>query len=168
MKNFIGLIFLSGYNIRLAERDYWSVDPDLRCDTFCETMSRNRFFEIKPFRSLSESRMTRVDQLYDLPNEKIQQFGIAHEDLSINESMGPYYGRQSSKQFIRAKSIRFRQKLWLLASATRVLIKLKLIKEGQIEVMNLWGYTLLKMLWKFIKIQNTTVFTSATSFEAIH
>ena len=113
MKNFIGLIFLSGYNIRLAERDYWSVDPDLRCDTFCETMSRNRFFEIKPFfhaadnRSLSESRMTKVDQLYDLPNKKIQQFGIAHEDLSINESMGPYYGRHSSKQFIRAKSIRF-------------------------------------------------------------
>ena len=113
MKNFIGLIFLSGYNIRLAERDYWSVEPDFRCDTFCETMSRNRFFEIKPFlhaadnRSLSESRMTKVDQLYDLPNEKIQQFGIAHEDLSINESMGPYYGRHSSKQFIRAKSIRF-------------------------------------------------------------
>ena len=76
-------------------------------------MSRNRFFEIKPFlhaadnRSLSESRMTKVDQLYDLPNEKIQQFGIAHEDLSINESMGPYYGHHSSKQFIRAKSIRF-------------------------------------------------------------
>ena len=113
MKNFIGLIFLSGYNIRLAEQDYWSVEPDFRCDTFCETMSRNRFFEIKPFlhaadnRSLSESRMTKVDQLYDLPNKKIQQFGIAHEDLSINESMGPYYGRHSSKQFIRAKSIRF-------------------------------------------------------------
>ena len=26
LKNFIGLIFLSGYNIRLAEQDYWSVD----------------------------------------------------------------------------------------------------------------------------------------------
>ena len=41
LKNFIGLIFLSGYKIRLAERDYWSVDPDLKCDTFCETMSIN-------------------------------------------------------------------------------------------------------------------------------
>ena len=40
LKNFIGLIFLSSYNIRLAEQDYWSVDLDLRCDTFCETMSR--------------------------------------------------------------------------------------------------------------------------------
>ena len=48
-KNFIGLIFLSGYNIRLTEQDYWSVDPDLRCDTFCETMSRSRLSEIKSF-----------------------------------------------------------------------------------------------------------------------
>ena len=29
LKNFTGLIFLSGYKIRLAERDYWSADPDL-------------------------------------------------------------------------------------------------------------------------------------------
>ena len=102
LKNFIGLIFLSGYNIRLAERDYWSVDPDLRCDTFCETMSRNRFFKIQ---SLSESRMAKVEPLYDLLNEKIQQFGITHEDLGIDESMVPYYGRHSCKQFIRAKLI---------------------------------------------------------------
>ena len=62
LKNFIGLIFLSGYNIRLAERSYWSVDPDLRCNEFCETMSRSQYFEIKSFlhaaenQSLSESR----------------------------------------------------------------------------------------------------------------
>ena len=42
LNNFIGLTFLSVYNIRLAERDYSSVDPDRRCDKFCETMSRNR------------------------------------------------------------------------------------------------------------------------------
>ena len=87
LKNFKGLIFLSGYNIRLAERDSWSVDPDLRCDAFCGAMSRNRFFGIKSFlhaddhQSLSESRMTKVETLYDLLNEKNQQFGIAHEDL---------------------------------------------------------------------------------------
>ena len=88
LKNFIGLIFLSGYNIRLAERDYWSVDPDLRCDTFCETMSRNRFFEIKSFlhtadnQSLNELRMAKVEPLYDFLNEKIHQFGITHENLN--------------------------------------------------------------------------------------
>ena len=47
MMQFIGLIFLSGYNIRLSERDYCSTDPDLRCDAFCSTMSRNRFLKLK-------------------------------------------------------------------------------------------------------------------------
>ena len=47
LKSFVGLNFLLGYNIRLAERDYWNVDLDLRCDTFWETMSRNQFFEMK-------------------------------------------------------------------------------------------------------------------------
>ena len=43
------MIFLSGYNIRLSKRDYWNPDLDLRCGAFCETMNRNRFFEIKLF-----------------------------------------------------------------------------------------------------------------------
>ena len=34
LNNFIELIFLSDYNIPLAERYYWSVDLDLRCDIF--------------------------------------------------------------------------------------------------------------------------------------
>ena len=115
LKNFIGLTFLSGYNIRLAEQDYWGVDPDLRCDTFCETMNGNRFFEIKLFlhaadnRSLSKSRMVKVEPLCDLLNKNIQQFGTAHDDISIDESMVLYYGCHSCKQFIPAKPIRFAQ-----------------------------------------------------------
>ena len=71
MMQFIGLIFLSAYNIRLSERDYWSTDPDLRCDAFCTTMSRNRFLEIKAVlhaannRCLSHCRMAKVKPLYD-------------------------------------------------------------------------------------------------------
>ena len=44
MFNFLGLTFLSGYNIRLSKKDYWSIDPDLCCDAIPETMTRNRFF----------------------------------------------------------------------------------------------------------------------------
>ena len=116
LQNFIGLIFLSGYNIRLAERDKWSVDLDLRCDTFCETKSRNQFFEIKSFlhasdkQSFCESRMAKVDPLYDLLNKKIQQFGTAHENFSINYLMVTYGGCHSRKQFIRTKPIRFEYK----------------------------------------------------------
>ena len=79
LKNFIGLIFLSGCNIRLVELDYWSVDPDLRCDIFCEMMRRNRFFEIKSFfhaaenQFLSKSRMAKAELLYNVLKKKNQQ-----------------------------------------------------------------------------------------------
>ena len=101
-----------GNNIRLAELDYWSVDPDLRCDPFGEIMNRNQFFENKSFlraadnQSLSESHMIKVKPLYDLLNEKSQQFGIAHEDLRNDEPMVPYHDRHSCKQFIHARPIR--------------------------------------------------------------
>ena len=54
----------------LEESDYRGVVSDLRCDTFCETMSRNRFFEIKSFfnaaynQSLSEPYMAKVEPLH--------------------------------------------------------------------------------------------------------
>ena len=89
--------------MRLSEEDYWSIDLDLHCDAFPETMRRNRFFELKSFlhaadnHSLSDSRMTKVELLCNLLNQKLQAYGIFHEDLSIDESMVPYYGRHSCK-----------------------------------------------------------------------
>ena len=70
--------------------------------------------------------MAKVEALYDLLNKKIQQFGIAHEDLSIDELMVPHYGRHSCKQFIRAKPICFKYKLWVLSSATEVPYKIEI------------------------------------------
>ena len=92
--------------------------------------------------------MAKVEPLYDLLNKKIQQFGIAHEELSIDESMVLYYGHHSCKQYIRAKPIRFGYKLWELAS----------VKNAQLS----------KMLWKFVKIQKITAITLTTSFQAVH
>ena len=117
MMNFVGLLSLSGYNIRKSQRDYWSIDPDLVCNSFQETMSRNRFDKIKSVFHVADnsfleqdSRMAEVKPLYDLLNTKIVQFGIVHESLSIDESMVPL-GRHSCKQFMRAKPIRFTFKL---------------------------------------------------------
>ena len=67
-----------------------------------------------------------MEPLYDLLNKKIQQFGIVHEDLSIDDSMVLYYGRHSCKHFIRAKPIRFGYKLWVLASATGLTYKIEI------------------------------------------
>ena len=89
-------------------------------------MSRTRFQHIKSYlhatdnQNIAETNMAKVEPLYQLLNEKFQRYGIFHENLSINESMVPYFGRHSCKQFIRGKPIRFDYKIWMLASNTGV------------------------------------------------
>ena len=137
--NFVGLLSLSGYNIRKSQRDYWSIDPDLVCNSFQETMSRNRFDKIKSVFHVADnsfleqdSRMAEVKPLYDLLNTKIVQFGIVHESLSVDESMVPL-GRHSCKQFMRAKPIRFTFKLQVLASSAGMPYHLHIYEGKPIE-----------------------------------
>ena len=124
MMKFIVIIFLSGYNKRTCETDYWSKSPDLECLIVASAMSRTRFQHIKSYlhaadnQNLSETKMAKIEPLYQILNEKFQRYGIFHENLSIDESMVPYFGRHSCKQFIRRKPIRFGYKIWMLASNT--------------------------------------------------
>ena len=126
MLHLVGLIFLYGYNIGLSEKDCWSINLDLCCDAFPETMTQNRFFELKSFfhaagnHSLCDSRMAKVKPFHNLLNQMLQVYGIFQKDLCIDESLVLYYGHQSGKQFICAEAIRFGYKLWVLASATRL------------------------------------------------
>ncbi|KRY27820.1 PiggyBac transposable element-derived protein 3, partial [Trichinella spiralis] len=48
---------------------------------------------------------------------KHRQFGIFHEQLSIDEGMVPYYGHHSCQMFIRSKPVRFGYKIWTMSSA---------------------------------------------------
>ena len=74
-------------------------------------MSRQRFRDIKRYlhvcdnMDLGTEKMAKVIPTYDVLNSKIQSFGIFYSQLSIDESMVPYFGKQSCKQFIRGKSI---------------------------------------------------------------
>lgn len=57
-------------------------------------------------------------------NERFMQHWHNEQDISIDErSMVPYYGRHSSKQFIRGKPIRFGFKVWCLNSRLGYLIQ---------------------------------------------
>ena len=93
MMKVIGIIFLSGYNKRTCETDYWSKSPDLECLIVASAMSRTRFQHIKSYlhaadnQNLSETKMAKIEPLYQILNEKFQRYGIFHENLSIDESM---------------------------------------------------------------------------------
>ena len=75
MYRFIGLLLLSGYNMRTSEKDYWSKSHDLSYSAFAETMSRNRFQKIKNViyaannQSLDSSKMVKIKPLYEFLNQ---------------------------------------------------------------------------------------------------
>ena len=113
IRRFIAIFILSGYNQPSELADYWSRAPDLELPLFANSISRNRFRSLKAYfhaadnQNLSDTKMAKVEPLYNMLNDKFQQFGILHERLSIDESMVPYFGQHSCKQYIRAKPIRF-------------------------------------------------------------
>ena len=123
-QNFIGIILLSGFNSRSNSHMYCETDPLVNCPAVSMTMSRNRFMEIKSALHaanndiLLKTRMAKVSPLYNILNEGLLQYGVFHEELSVDECMIPYYGHHSCKQYIRGKPIRFGYKCWITASAS--------------------------------------------------
>ena len=63
------------------------------------------------------NKIAKVAPVYTSVNATLAKFGAFHEDLSIDESMVPYFGRHSAKMFIRGKPIRFGYKLWSLCGS---------------------------------------------------
>ena len=123
MRQFLGLLLVSGYHSLPGENDYWSTAEDLTAPMFMRTMARDKFRAIKRYlhladnQHLSESKVAKVAPLYESLTNRFQQFGIFHEHLSIDEEMVPYHGHHSAKMFIRNKPIRFGFKLWMLCSS---------------------------------------------------
>ncbi|PSN30620.1 hypothetical protein C0J52_25634, partial [Blattella germanica] len=64
--------------------------------------------------------------LIDLLNENFRAHGGVHEELSIDESMIPYFGKHYAKQYIRGKPIRFGFKNWASCSASGHMISFKI------------------------------------------
>ena len=60
----------------------------------------------------------KVRPIFDVLNSGARFF-LPTEDpkYSIDECMVPYYGRHSTKQFIRGKPVRYGYKIWTLASS---------------------------------------------------
>lgn len=123
MMKFLGLLIISGYHSVPAENDYWSTSEDLEIPIFAKTMSRERFKSIKRYfhvadnNNLGDSKMAKILPLLQMLKDNCQKHGVFHEFLSIDESMIPYRGRHSAKQFIRNKPVRFGYKMWMMCSA---------------------------------------------------
>ncbi|XP_064083929.1 piggyBac transposable element-derived protein 3-like [Macrobrachium nipponense] len=123
IKKILGLMLMSGYHSVPSENDYWSTSEDLEIPIFPKTMSRDRFRSIKRYlpvadtSNLADSKIAKVLPLLEMLRERCQANGIFHEYLSIDESMIPYHGHHSTKQYLKNKPLRFGYKMWMLCSA---------------------------------------------------
>lgn len=125
IKIFLGILLLSGYHKLPRETMYWSVDEDICVPFVASSMSRNRFQQIKKYIHFADNsnlqksdKMSKLRPLMDTLNTNFRQWGIFHQNLSVDEAMIKYFGHHSSKQFIKGKPVRFGFKDWMLCSST--------------------------------------------------
>jgi len=120
LRLFFSVLFTSGYNPLLRRRMYWEHTDDVRNNAISNAMTRNRFDDIMRFLHVADNenlptgdKFGKVRPLFSSLNAKfLAAFPQQHHQLAIDESMVPYYGRHSAKQFIRGKPIRFGYKVW--------------------------------------------------------
>ncbi|KRY24656.1 PiggyBac transposable element-derived protein 3, partial [Trichinella britovi] len=124
IEQFFGILLFSGYHCVPSENAFWSTAEDMQVPLVSGSMSRSRFRELKKnFHTMDNTELLAGDKLgkisgvYDDLNNRLRQFGIFHEKLSIDEGMVPYYGHHTCKMFIRGKPIRFGYKIWTMSSA---------------------------------------------------
>ena len=121
---FMAILLVSGYNQVSRRCLHWSRDADVRNEAIANAMTRDRFDMLVRYvhlcdsASLGESdKFGKVRRLLSLLNECFLLYFLKERNLSIDESMIPYYGRHGAKQFIRAKPIGFGYKMWALTTA---------------------------------------------------
>ena len=102
---------------------FWEKEDDIGLSIVYESISRREFEELKSFIHFADNyslntidKFAKVRQLYDITNKTLKQFGFFHSHYSIDEQMVPYTGKNSSKQTIRTKTIRFGYKNFAICS----------------------------------------------------
>ena len=123
MRAFLAILFISGYNDLPRRRMYWEKQDDVINLAVSNAMSRTRFETIMRYLHLADNenlaqndKYAKVRPLFDLLNLRFGQYFPNEQNLSIDESMIPYYGKNSLKQHIKGKPIRFGYKQWVLAT----------------------------------------------------
>ena len=121
IRKILGILLLSEYHSLPEEHHYWSRQQYLGIAIVSNTMSRNRYYEIKKYlcfadnQNLTEGdKMSKIAPLYEMLNGDLFQFGIFNKLLSVYKSMVPCFGWRSAKIFMRGKPIRFGFKIWYL------------------------------------------------------
>ena len=116
LKLFSAVLILSGHRTYPRQTLYWSTDPNFECSFVRNSITKNRFKEIKKYLHFNnndaipencQDRCYKIRPLLDIFNENFQQFGYFGSRYSVDEKIVEYFGKHPMKQYIRGKPIRF-------------------------------------------------------------
>ena len=141
MRGVLAILLISGYMPLPSRRMFWENTDDVHNVAVSSIMSLNRFEEILRYLHFADNKklpkgdkMAKIRPLYSMLNERFLLFWPPEQDLDVDESMIPYYGRHSAKQFIRGKPIRFGFKLWCLNTRLGYLIQFEPYQGGGTQI----------------------------------
>ncbi|XP_064292998.1 piggyBac transposable element-derived protein 4-like [Plodia interpunctella] len=133
-KTFLGLLLLMG-TIKLNRlTDYWSTHYLFR---LCvrQFMSRDRFFLILRALNVQNNERTqsifKIKSLIDLFNDTIDSVYYPLRELTIDESLILWKGRLRFRQYITGKAHRYGIKLYILADANGIILKIHVYAGSQ-------------------------------------
>ena len=118
MKSFLAVLLLSGYVPYARRAMYWKMCLHSRNTIVVSLFTRNRFLNVLQYLHSADSnnlnpsdKFSRVNPLLRMMNESCLENFIPDKNISIDESMVPYYGRHGCKQYIQNKPFKFSYKL---------------------------------------------------------
>ena len=123
LKSFLAVLLLSGYIPYPRRSMYWEMSSDSRNTIVASLFTRNRFLDVLHYLHLADNnslnpsdKFSKKNPLFKVINESCLQNLISEKNVSIDESMVPYYGRHGCKQYIQNKPVTFGYKLWVAAT----------------------------------------------------
>ena len=123
LKLFLAVLLLSGYIPYPRRSMYWEMSSDSRNTIVASLFTRNRFLDVLQYLHLADNnnlnpsdKFSKVNPLFKMIDESCLQNFISEKNVSIDESMVPYYGRLGCKQYIQNKPVKFGYKLWVAAT----------------------------------------------------
>lgn len=132
MRVYIAILLLTGYLTPKNIRMFWEIKQDVHNELIASAMRRRRFFEIHQFLHTCDNlklkendKFAKLDDYFSLMNKSfLHNFGkVSLQEISIGETMVPYYGKHSCKQHINRKPIKFGYKLWSACTPSGYLIQ---------------------------------------------
>jgi len=130
MRAFLGLTFLMGITVKPDIRSYWSTDIALETPFFSKTMSRDRFHQIMRYLHFNDPNqhvpqagepnrdcLYKVRTIMNMFNEQMKSQYVPKRQVSVDETMIPFKGRVSFKQYMPAKPSKWGIKMWALSES---------------------------------------------------